>query len=216
MTSTVLRALDAKVAPAHTAVLVIDLQHDFVSPDGGLARLGVDLTDVQAIVPRVASLLDEARAAGATVIFVCHVNSDDTSSGPIREKRQDLGRERVPVCWQGTPGVEVDRGLSVLAGDLVLRKHRFSAFLNTPLDSMLRAHGIQTLVLMGMSTNVCVDSTARDGFMRDYYVVIPQDCVASSRPELHRPALETLQRYFVTVTSSAAIAQCWQDARRDP
>ncbi len=215
MTSSVLRSLDAKVVPARTAVLVIDLQQDFVSPAGGLARLGADLGTVQAIVPRVASLLDRARAAGALVIFVCHVNSDATSSGPIREKRQDLGRERVRVCWQGTAGVQVDDRLPLAEGDVVVHKHRFSAFLNTPLDSILRARGIQTLVVVGMSTNVCVDSTAREGFMRDYYVVIPEDCVASSRPELHAPALETLKRYFATITTSDAIVACWQPTGRE-
>jgi ureidoacrylate peracid hydrolase len=209
MSSEPLVRLEAKVAPVHTAVVVIDLQNDFVDPRGGLAQLGTDLRPIQAIVPRVSRLLGAARKAGVTVIFIRHVNSDETTSAPILEKRRGLGREEVRVCWKGTWGAEICGELAPHPTDLVLEKPRYSAFINTPLDSILRAREIRTLVIVGMSTNVCVESTSRDGFMRDFFVVIPADCVASSVPDAHGPALDNLARYFATLTTEEAIERCW-------
>ena len=102
MKSEPLSDLTAKVAPLHTALLVVDFQNDFVSPDGGLARQGADLEPIRASVIRTACLLERAREAGVKVIFICHINSEETSSAPLREKRHDLGRDAIPVCWKGT------------------------------------------------------------------------------------------------------------------
>lgn len=202
-----------KYDPGRTAVLVIDVQNDFVSPGGGLDRLGVDLTSLRAMVERTVRFLADARRIGVRIVYVTHVNSDEASSPPLREKRGEQGRDSIRVVWKGTWGAELAPELDVRRDeDLVVDKTRFDAFLGTDLDERLRALGIRTVVVTGMSTNVCVDCTARAAFMRDYYVVVPEDCVASSVPRLHPAALETLGRYFATVTTSEAVLRAWQQA----
>lgn len=202
-----------KYDPRHSALLVIDLQNDFVSPAGGLARLGVDLAPLREMLRRAVQLVADARQEGVKIIYVRHVNSDDASSPPILEKRGEQGRDRVPVVWKGSWGAALAPELDARAEDIVLEKTRFDGFLNTDLDCRLRALGIQTVVLSGLSTNVCVDSTARAAFMRDYFVLIPEDCVAASIRHLHAPALETLARYFVTVTRADALVSEWRAFR---
>ena len=91
----------------------------------------------------------------------------------------------------------------------MIRKHRYSAFKGTDLDMMLRAHGIQTVVPTGVSTNVCVESTLRDAFEYDYYVCIPKDGVASWNMDLHAATLKTVDARFGLVTTCAEVMEVW-------
>ena len=161
----------------------------------------------QAMVPTLRELIGSARRAGALVVFV-RVSHDETTDSEVRLEHR---RERkAPVCVEGTWGVEWYADLHPQPGDVVVTKHRFSAFINTPLDLILRSRGIKTIVLTGTATNVCVESTARDGHMLDYYVVLPEDGAATSDLPAHEATLHNIRRHFGDVVTAAEVRQVWE------
>lgn len=203
--------LPEKVDPRHAALLVIDMQNDFCHSEGAGARNGSDVGPVQAIVPTLNGLIDEARAAGMTVIFIRAVHNQWTDSEVRLERRR---ARAVPNCVEGTWGAEW-YGVAPLDGECIVTKHRFSAFIGTDLDLILRAQGIRSLVVTGTATNVCVESTARDGFMMDYYIVLVEDCCATGNTELHQATLKNISRGFGVVTTAREVAEAMQAAERE-
>jgi ureidoacrylate peracid hydrolase len=201
---------DEKVNPVHTAVLIVDVQNDFVHEKGSLAQVGRDVRPAQTVVPLIETLVDKTRENGARLIWVRTEHAPWTNSaawlGRIR-KKQDI--RHFPICLIGTWGSEMYR-LKVQAGEAVVTKHRYSAFLNTDLDLILRSLEIRTVVIAGVTTNVCVESTARDAAMRDYYTIILSDCTAADSDAEHRVSLYTLDHYFGIVTTSTELFAAWQ------
>ena len=106
--------------------------------------------------------------------------------------------------------------LTPVDGELIVHKHRYSAFNGTDLDLLLRAHAIRTVVPCGVSTNVCVESTLRDAFEHSYYVCVPQDACASWDMELHAATLKTVNARFGLVLSTVEIEAVWQDSGAKP
>ena len=117
-----------------------------------------------------------------------------------------------PCCRPGSWGAEFVADVCPVVGEAIVVKHRYSAFVDTPLDLMLRAGKIRTVVVAGVATHCCVESTARDANMRDYHVVIPEDAVAvrGGMEHLHRASLETLGMYFGTISTTRAIGRVWE------
>jgi ureidoacrylate peracid hydrolase len=179
------------VAPARTALLVIDIQRDFAAPDGAMARQGADMTTIAPAVEQATALVAAARAAGVFLAFSRVVTPD----GPV-------GR----AGTRGTDFVDpVPR-----ADDLVVSKPRYSVFPHTGLADTLKARGIDTLVLCGLTTECCVQSSAWDAFERDFHVVIAADAVAAYRPDLHRAVLQALELNGAILAPAAAIAVAWK------
>lgn len=206
----VLYTLAQQAAPPHTALLVIDLQNDFCHPEGLAAKAGNDVSDIAAMLPRLEQLCGQARAAGVRVIFVRQTHDDWNDSGP----RRALPRYKTFYpCKAGSWGAEY-WGLRPGADDYVITKHRQSAFVGTPLDLVLRSHRIQTLVLTGTNTHVCVDCTARDGFQRDYYAIVVSDCTATgtSDPARHQAALANHAGRYGWVATADELLQVWGSA----
>jgi ureidoacrylate peracid hydrolase len=197
-----LKTLEEKVDPKHAALLIVDMQNDFCHSEGAGAKNGSNVGPVQAIVPTLQGLIDDARSVDMPVIFIRAVHNDWTDSEVRLERRR--GRA-VPNCREGTWGIEW-YGVAPVTGEAIVTKHRFSAFINTDLDLILRAQGIKTIIMTGTATNVCIESTARDGFMMDYYVVLAKDCCASSDLELHEGTLKNISRGFGVVHAAAEIA----------
>ena len=96
-------------------------------------------------------------------------------------------------------------------GEYIVKKHRYGAFTGTALDNTLRENGIRTLVVTGVQTNVCVETTLREGLSRGYYIVVPADCVATHSSDLHDATLQNVERLFGDVTSTAALMATWTD-----
>jgi len=96
-----------------------------------------------------------------------------------------------------------------LPGECIVTKHRYSGFINTDLDLILRAQGIQTLIMTGTATNVCVESTARDGFMLDYYIVFLGDCTGTGDRNLHEATLQNISGAFGVVCNSTDVSAHW-------
>ena len=217
-----LGTLKDKARPSHTALVVIDVQNDFCAPGGMMDREGCDLAAAQAMAGRLPALISAARAAGVLVIFVKNVYSTEHNFYLSDAWLEQASRVRAgsyttrAVCAEGSWEGDFYGEVRPEPGDPVVRKHRFSAFANTDLETILRAHGIRSLVFTGVATNVCVETTAREGFMRDYYVVFTSDGTATYSEEDHEATLRNIERYFGQVVPVADLQSIWMANEPEP
>ena len=210
-----LGGLKDKVRPGHTALVVIDVQNDFCAPGGMMDHEGFDLGPAQDMAGRLPNLLSAARAAGVLVIFVKNVYSSEHNFYLSDAWLEQAARVREgsytsrAVCKEGSWEGDFYGDVRPQPGDPIVRKHRFNAFTNSDLETILRAHGIRTMVFTGVATNVCVETTAREGFMRDYYVVFTSDGTATYSDEDHQATLRNIERYFGQVAPVAELQAIW-------
>ncbi len=196
--------LPEKVAPAKTALIVVDMQNDYCHPEGTLSQRGYDTTASEAMVPKLQTLIEKARASDVLVVFIQTLHTVATDS-PVWLERSN---HSTSICRPDTFGADFF-GVSPQPSDIIVTKHRYSAFIGTRLDQILRGHRIDTLIMSGVATNVCVESTARDGFMLDYHIVFLSDCTATSRPEAHAATLDNIQRHFGVVVQAEEVIDAW-------
>ena len=206
-----LLSLEQKVDPAHAALLVVDVQNDFCAEGGFFHRSGYDLANIQRAVPLLAGLLERARQAGVLTIFIQAIYDPEVLSGPMRERNRRRNLE-LPRCLTGTWGADF-YGVRPWPGEPVIIKHRYSAFAATDLEQVLRRRGIRSLLLTGVSTDTCVESTAREGYFRDFYVTLLADCCGALSEADHQGTLARAERDFATVVNSAEIIAAWQRLR---
>ena len=148
-------------------------------------------------------------------VFVRMLGDDKYLSPALyAQYRRNHGHERPPCVQEGTWGADFYGELRPdgRPKEFILDKHRYSAFIGTRLDQLLRSNGVQTIVVCGVATTGCVESTIRDGFMHDYYVVIARDACGDYELARHNNALSKLDLSFGTVVSVADIAQRWARA----
>jgi nicotinamidase-related amidase len=208
--------LDELVDPDHTALVVVDMQRDFCVPGWAFDRLGVDLAMYPPMIPRLARLIEAARAASVPVIYVqMTVLPGRASESPAQIRfnlRLHLAShgEGEPLLYtlEGSEGQAIIDELAPKPGDLVVKKYRSSGFWGTNLDLLLGSNGIKLVVMTGATTEGCVDSTARDALFNDYYVVIVEDCVASDDREQHDASLLVMRHRF-DIATAEEIAAVW-------
>lgn len=209
--------LSELVDPAHTALLLIDMQRDFVEPDGVFASMGVDVSMYSELRPALAQLLEEARRASVLVIHVQNTALPDRMSDSPAQIRFNLRMHRdyrgdsAPLRYSvpGTRGHDIVAELAPLPDELVVRKYRSSAFFGTNLDLLLRSNAIKTVVIGGCTTEGCVELTARDAMFSDFYVVIATDCVASDDREQHEASM-LLMRHRFDLANAGEISCVWR------
>jgi ureidoacrylate peracid hydrolase len=213
----VLYAWEEQADRAHSALLMVDLQNDFVHPDGWVAQQRISGhegdTGISAVVERSTALLEAARTAGIPRVFVRMIGDDRYLSGPMKAVyARNHGRE-LPTCVaEGTWGADWVDGLKPIPGDdreLVVDKHRNSAFIGTRLDLLLRSRGVRTIVVCGVATSGCVESTIRDGYMLDYYVVTAGDACGDYEPARHHASLSKIQLSLGTVVDVDDVHKAW-------
>jgi ureidoacrylate peracid hydrolase len=215
-----LTTLEEKVDPAHAALIVVDMQNDFCAAGGMMDLEGADLAAVQAMAERLPDVLDAARSAGVLVVFIRNVYSternvylSDVWLEQMLRRRGDSYTVR-EVCaadsWQG----DFYGGIAPQPGEPIVTKHRYGAFHNTDLETILRVHGIRTVVLTGVATNACVETTAREAFVRDYYVAFTTDGTACYSDEAHEATLQTIDKYFGVVVTLDDVIEVWRGAAR--
>ncbi|MDO8690788.1 MAG: isochorismatase family cysteine hydrolase [Dehalococcoidia bacterium] len=205
----ILSTLGEKVDPRHTALVVVDVQNDFCADGGYFSDMGYDLSMIQQMVPQLGSFIARARGEKVPVVFVRAIYDRVHVSPAWAEKRLPSRRTGNTLCLSDTWGAELFV-ISPEPGDVIVTKHRYSAFVGTDLDLILRSMGVKTLLISGVATNVCVESTARDGYQLDYYVVFLEDCAASTSLVLHNATLENISRYFGVVTRSEDVLDAWK------
>jgi nicotinamidase-related amidase len=207
------------VVKHHTALVIVDMQNDFCKSGWAFGRLGIDLSMYSPMIPRLARLLEGARKAGVMVIFIqMTVLANRMSESPAQIRfnmRLHLGSHQAtePLNYtvEGTPGQAIIPELAPRAGDLLVCKYRSSGFWGTNLDLLLRSNHIETVIVTGCTTEGCVESTARDALFNDYYVVVPEDCVASDDRCQHDASLFLMRHRFDVVTSTDILA-LWQES----
>ena len=124
-------------------------------------------------------------------------------------RKQGGGYTQTPVCRDGSWEGDYYGDVRPLPGDIVVTKHRYNAFHKTDLDTILRANGVRTIVVTGVSTNVCVESTVREGFMNDYYVVLVRDGTAAYSNEEHEMTVRNIDRFFGEVSTIEELRGIW-------
>jgi nicotinamidase-related amidase len=213
----VLTELEELVDPAHTALIVIDMQRDFIEPDGLFATLGIDLSMYAQSRPKLAALLGAARKTGTTVVHLQNTAlADRMSDSPAQIRfnlrmHKDARRNQPPLRYTipGTPGHEFAREFTPRQNELVVAKYRSSGFWGTNLLMLLRSNGIKTVVVGGCTTEGCVESTARDAMFNDFYVVIAEDCVASDDKAQHEASM-LLMRHRFDLAAGDEIQRIWR------
>ncbi|HLH24229.1 MAG TPA: isochorismatase family cysteine hydrolase [Chloroflexota bacterium] len=213
----VLDTLAARVAPQHTALLVVDMQNDYCAPGGASDQNGRDLTMIQGIVPALRDLVEAARAAGLLIVWAKYTLGPGSAglAGPeILRRGQNFKGADATV--KGTWGHEIIADLPYRPDeDLVVEKRRVSAFIGTDLDTCLRGQGIKTLVVTGVMTQTCVETTVRDAMCYDYYVAVVDDCCASGALAQHETSIRnmaTFLRYDEAITTSERLRAIWAAA----
>ncbi|SFD77533.1 ureidoacrylate peracid hydrolase [Paenibacillus catalpae] len=190
----------------NTAVIVVDVQNDYCHPDGAIAKTGIDVSAVSRMMPNLQALLDSAREQGIPVIFLQTNHEKATDSEAWLSRFKDGIN---PICHTGSWGAEF-YVISPKETDIVVKKHRYSGFIHTRLESVLQTLKIETLVMTGVSTNLCVESTARDGFMMDYRIVLMKDACAAFSQEEHDMTVKTVDTYFGMASDTEAVINFWQ------
>lgn len=205
---------DERVQPSRTALVLIDVQKDFCDPEGICARIGEDLSAMPPMLERISELLAAARAAGNLIVFV-RASYDPPVVSPALGELYDRRQFKPGICLEGTPGIEFMPGTEPREGapnEIVVTKHRFSAWWGTDLDLILRSNGVKSVVLTGVVSEGCVESTARDAFFKDYYVVVAEDAAGGYSRARHDAAMEIIGKSFGRVVPSAQVAASWLKA----
>jgi len=204
------------VAPGHTALIIVDAQNDFCSPGGCLDQLpGSDMKPMKPFVERTRALLAAAREAKVQVFFTKATNYPGgpyKSPPDLARKTEYLPPESPIICAPGSWGDRIVDELTPRPGEITISKHRHNSFMGTELDIVLRSNGKKTLVVTGVTTERCVLATVAGAIAHDYYVVVPGDCVASQKPEMHDAALLVISGNLLKegVTDSSEIIRIWR------
>ncbi|HTR83431.1 MAG TPA: pyrimidine utilization protein B [Reyranella sp.] len=201
------------IKPAETALIVVDMQNAYASPGGYLDLAGFDISGAAAAIENTKKAIEAARAAGVTVIYFQngwdpnYVEAGGPGS-PNYHKSNALKTMRAKPELQGKLlakggwDYEIVQEIPPQGSDIVVQKPRYSAFFNSNLDSILRARGIRTLIFTGVATNVCVESTLRDGFHLEYFGAVLHDATHHAGPDfVQKASLYNIEKFFGWVSS---------------
>lgn len=189
---------------ADPVLVLVDYQKDFCKPGFAISEKS-DVDHVQPALERTGALLDRYRKSSRTPVVVRTELPTDVVQDHWAAKLEDRGISR--ICAPGSAGSEFVPEIDVQDDDIVITKRRYSAFYGTDLDLVLSNNGIEELLVCGVSTNACVESTVRAAYDRDYRVTVIGDCTAAaSRPDLHEPSLEGIDAFFGDVVQAPTLS----------
>jgi ureidoacrylate peracid hydrolase len=191
-----------------SALVIVDMQNDFVHPDGAFAVLAqekpdIDMPFLMGTIPHVKRLADAFRKAGRPVVYVAHVLKPDYSDAQFpywRLPPPPSGNSTFVV--EGTWGAQIVDDLRPSEGEHLVVKKGFGGFANTPLDTILRNMGVATCVVSGVTTCLCVSTTVRGGVEHNYRMILVRDAVAEVNRDTHEAELETMDRLFADVKTT--------------
>ena len=204
-----------RVSVAETAIVVIDMQNAYASKGGYVDQAGFDISGAAGTIGQIAKVLETGRAAGVQIVYLQNGwDADYVEAGgpgsPNWHKSNALKTMRARPELQGTLlakggwDFELVDALAPQPGDIVLHKTRYSAFFNSQLDSTLRSRGIRNIVFVGIATNVCVESTLRDGFHLEYFGVMLEDATHHLGPPMMQQAsVYNVEKFFGWVSTVA-------------
>ncbi len=212
--------LEEILKPQHSALIVVDLQNDYLDPNGFFAqKRKSDISQMQATLPYIQKLVDAAHKAKVPVIF---------TQGAEDVKLRGKNGLRRAVKWDekdGDGSVNSERGtfgwelnqIKPAEGDIIIEKHKWTSFdgkdqNGKSLDDILKEKGIETLVITGVTTETCVNATIKSAAERDYFVVVPRNSVGSDLPEQHKEVLKHFDPYDGDLVDEAVILQNWPES----
>jgi ureidoacrylate peracid hydrolase len=199
-------SLEERVEPKHGMLVVVDMQNDFCHPEGAACKRGRDMAFVQNMIPRLIHLVNRARDQGFPICFI-RTSGNQWTNSPVWT---EFKNPELLACAEGSWGSQFHAGLEPLSGDMVVTKHRYSAFIGTDLDMLLRARGVKSLLVTGVGTGMCVFHTLTVGFMLDYYITLVEDCCATTYgPAAHNEAVALVKKHYGRVASSSEIIDLW-------
>lgn len=201
---------DGRLVPQDTALLVIDLQEDFLSPTGYFARKGYDPSPLRAILPTVNRLIAAARAAGLAIVHTRQGYRADMADMTAYEKwrRKRAGLDGTDILLRSSPGFQIVADIEVRPEDIIVDKTCNGAFTYTDLELVLRARGITHLMFTGCTTDVCVHTTLREACDRNFQCLTIADACASGDGRAHEAALHMVtveDGVFGALASSEAV-----------
>ncbi|MFH1337129.1 MAG: cysteine hydrolase [Candidatus Zixiibacteriota bacterium] len=199
-----LEKLKVKVNPEYTALVIIDMQRDYCCEGGVLDKMGFDLQAPKLLASRLNEFVNRARKVQK---FIVHIKMELNSY--LRSPALAEHYERVGLQREYNPSYSEFYGVTPREGEVIIPKYRYSGFVSTYFDQYLRSNGIKTLILTGLATNVCVESTARDGFMRDYQIIIPEDMTEGTSLEAKKWSLFNINTFFGEVVNSNNLLSIW-------
>lgn len=178
------------LVPGRTVHVVIDDQNDFLHADGWYGQQGVHIAHMQRVIEPTKALNEECRRRGVPIVWTRHGTRGLEDGGPFMVIREVL---REGGLRQGTWGYEILDELDPRPEDWYVEKNRLSAFFQTNLELILRALRAETVLLTGVLTNQCVGATCKDALFRDFKPIVVEDCVGTTLPHLHDPAIEMIR-----------------------
>ncbi|KQP49612.1 isochorismatase family protein [Pseudorhodoferax sp. Leaf274] len=205
---------------AQTALVVIDMQNGYLSPGGYLDLAGFDIAGSPPVVARAARVLAAARAAGLMVVHVRNGWTESLAeagpatspmwhkSNPLKYMRSHPGAQ---LLIRGSWDHAFVEPMQPLPGEPVVDKPRYSAFAGTNLEMMLRAHGITTLVFVGVNTNVCVETAVRDAFHREFFAVMVADATLQAGSQaVFDASVFNIEKFFGWTVSTDDAVACFE------
>jgi ureidoacrylate peracid hydrolase len=202
--------MDAPITTEDTALVVIDMQNGFCHPDGSFASLDLDISMTNGAIAGCVRLVGAARDVGVPIIFTRYVYRSDYRDGGVLVQRLLPALADVRSLEEGTWDAEIVDELQPRAEDFVIDKNRYSAFYGTRLEPILTSLGIRSLILCGVTTNMCVETTGRDAAQRDYLVTIAGDAAGELDRARHDHALGTFGFGFGWVASTDDVVGRWR------
>ncbi len=205
---TLLLTLEEVVNPKHTALVIVDVQNDFVY---GRGRLGTPLGAVNAceeILTPLNAFIDRCREINVPVLYTYTLHGGDLDLPPYKARM--ARKEEGPVCIKGSKGAAFPEKLNrPLPGEPVVVKHGYNAMADHNMNTILQNRGVKSLIFSGIDTAVCVDSTLRDAFHRGYYIVLARDICGSDDLERHEMAVKTIGTFYGLVATTKEIMEMW-------
>ena len=191
---------------SNTALIVVDVQNDFCHRKGVFGKYRkANLDQVQQAVENLSTLIDKCREYNIPIVFIQTIHSPWTNS-PTWLKRMEGSAEKMRICPPNEFGSQFYT-VKPAEQDCIVTKHRYSAFVGTDLNLILRSRGIENILVTGVATNVCVETTARDGYNRDYNVIFVEDCCGAYDEAAHKATLYNIEKYFGTVVTSGSLME---------
>ena len=201
--------MEMELSKERTALVVIDMQRAFLEDEGSLAQAGIDITGLKAATEGCKRLLASARQAGVPVIHTRYVYRPDYADGGILVNYIMPQLREVDSLAAGTPDIEIVDELAPVDGETVIDKNRPSAFYATNIEPLLNGLGVDSLVVCGVTTNICVETTVRDASQRDYKVFVPKDATGELEQLRYDGALAGMAWVFAKIVDTDDVISVW-------
>ena len=193
-----------KIDPQKTALIIVDIQGDFCSPNGISCKFGATLDHIEKMLPHLHEFHKKIHAAGITTFFTRYITKKEHVPENLKLIRSQS--KLFPICVEGTQGSEL-YSITPFPDDKIIDKQYYDAFASTNLLEELKKRNINTVLISGVWTDMCVDATAKRAFSEGFHVIMLEDLVSTidERLERHETVLKDFKTYFGFVKSSKAV-----------